>query len=541
MLTEQGRRQDWPLKGRLVSVGRERSNGIVLDDGRASVSRFHARLESDGRQWRVIDTWSTNRVRVNGELLQPDVAGARVLDDGDTLQIGSFKLGVVREESERLVFESEPVPAADARQLRSAVGSLADLSDLIAAPARLPREAEEAIERAKRVLSVVTTLGQRVAALTPIDEIIDTVVDLVFETTPAEHAALLLWDEDVARLVPKRMRSRDRADASLMRVSESLVQRAFAERVVVQMEPGGSPSASMHDLRLRSAVAVPLSDDTKAVGVIYADTSLHSRAFDAFGVSLLSALANHAAIALEQARLLRRVRQEERSRLKLEQYFARPVVDRILASEQTSSGFGMRAEEAEVTVLFCDMAGFTSRTEDMRPHEVLVLLNRCFSHLTEVVFQHEGTLDKYIGDCIMAVFGAPYAQPDHAVRAARAALGMREAIRKMNEGQPEVARIEFRIGIHSGRVVAGDVGHVTRRDWTVLGSTVNLAARMESSVAQRGQIVLTGDTHALLGAAFEVRPIVVEKLPKGISRDFAAFELVGVTGDPGEPGPASAA
>lgn len=251
------------------------------------------------------------------------------------------------------------------------------------------------------------------------------------------------------------------------------------------------------------------------------------RAFDGFSVALLSALANHAAIALEQSRLVRRVRQEERHRAKLERYLARGVVDRILASGESSPGFSMQAEDAEVTVLFCDMAGFTSKSEGLPPQEVLLLLNRYFSHMTEVILEHEGTLDKYIGDCIMAVFGAPEAQADHARRAALAALGMRDAIRQMNEGQEDAAKVQFRIGMHSGKVVAGDVGHVTRRDWTVLGSTVNLASRMESAVAQKDQIALTGDTRALLRDEFELRPIVVAKLPKGISRDFKAFELVG--------------
>jgi len=316
-----------------------------------------------------------------------------------------------------------------------------------------------------------------------------------------------------------------------MTVSESLVREAFDKDVVVQMDPAVKPSASIYRLGLLSAVAVPLRGQSRAVGVIYADTSRLAKAFDPFGVSLLSALASHTAMALEQTRLSRKARQEERWREQLERYLPRGVVDRMLASGDSSPGFSMQADELEATVLFCDMAGFTSRTEDMEPHSVLLLLNRCFSQMTEIVQDHGGTLDKYIGDCIMVVFGAPIAQDDHCRRAARAALGLRDAIQRINAEIGDLA-LSFRIGMHSGKVIAGDVGHVARRNWTVLGSTVNLASRIESSVAQPGQIVLTGETRTGLGDEFELRAIEIVKPPKGISKGFEAFELLGPRSSP---------
>jgi adenylate cyclase len=524
---QKGRRETRPLRPPSTRVGRDPANEVVVEDEERSLSRFHARFDHDGRQWRVVDTHSTNRVRVNGELIEPGEAGARVLSDGDNVLLGGFEVRFVREEAEAVVFEPERREAAETARTRSAVGRAQDLSGFFVAPpaARLPQEAQEAIERARKALTVLSSVGQRIAAVTPVDDIIDTMVDLVFEATPAERAALFLWDEELGRLVPKRTRARAGEGQGAVAVSETLVQQSFAEKAVVQLNPAQRLSDSMHRLRLLSAVAVPLVDETRAVGVIYADTSRHAEAFDAFGVALLSALASHAAIALEQTRLIRKARQEERNRAKLEQYLAPGVVNRILASGETSPGFKMKADEVDVSVLFCDMAGFTSRTEEMPPHDVLVLLNRCFSRMTEVIHAHEGTLDKYIGDCIMAVFGAPQAQPDHARRAALAALGLREVIRRVNEEGAGV-EVGFRIGIHSGRAVAGDVGHVTRRNWTVIGSTVNLASRMESSVARPGQIVLTGATRARLGEGFVMRPVKLARLPKGIKQRFQAFELL---------------
>jgi adenylate cyclase len=522
--------REWSLEQSPVTLGRDTSNYIVVDAGDLSVSRFHARFERQGPHWRIVDTNSRNRVRVNGELIEPGDDGARLLSDGDAIVIGSCELRFVREESERIVFDATRPGNTSSSQMRRLSLQAQDLPGLLGAPpaATLSKDAEEALERAKTALNVLTAVGRRIAAVTPVDDILDAIVDLVFTATPAQRAALFLWDDDVQRLVPKRTRTRDSGEAITLTVSESLVQEAFVSRDVVQMDPAGQVTESMTRLRLTSAVAVPLLGDTKAVGVIYADTSALTGAFDPFGVALLSALSSHTAIALEQARLLRQAREEERKRGRLERYLARGVVDRILAAGESAPGFSMKAEEADVTVLFCDMAGFTARTEDMPPQDVLLLLNRCFSHMTEVVQDTGGTVDKYIGDCLMAVFGAPFPLADHARRAAMAALGLRDVIGQVNrETDVEVG---FRIGMHSGKVVAGDVGHVSRRDWTVLGNTVNLASRIESAIAQPGQIVLTGETKAMLGEGFDVRPIGVVQLPKGIKRGFEAFELLGFTG-----------
>ncbi len=154
------------------------------------------------------------------------------------------------------------------------------------------------------------------------------------------------------------------------------------------------------------------------------------------------------------------------------------------------------------------------------------LLNRYFSEMTQVIFDHEGTLDKFIGDCLMAVFGAPIATVDHQVRAVQAALDMREALRRLNDPLPERDRLEFRVGIHSGRVIAGDIGSPLRSDYTVLGATVNLAARLEAEVAGPGQIVITDVTLQGLGEGYDVRGMGQHR-PKGVSKTVQCYELVG--------------
>src|SRR5690606_8766258 len=148
-----------------------------------------------------------------------------------------------------------------------------------------------------------------------------------------------------------------------------------------------------------------------------------------------------------------------------------------------------------VTVLFSDIRSFTSISENMDPRELLDFLNEYLSGMVESVLQHHGVVDKFIGDAIMAVFGAPVPEPEDPLHAVCAALAMREKLAKINEGFVERGLPEIRtgIGLHSGQVVAGNMGHSERMEYTVIGDTVNLASRLEGLTKELGCDVVISD------------------------------------------------
>jgi adenylate cyclase len=243
-------------------------------------------------------------------------------------------------------------------------------------------------------------------------------------------------------------------------------------------------------------------------------------------LDLLTALANYAAVAVERARLNQKIVAEEKKRERLGRFLSPQVASRILATSDSQGAALGLPEVKEVSILFADIVGFTSMSEKMSPSAVALLLNDYLSRMTEVIFRHEGTLDKYIGDAIMAVFGAPLDMPDHAERSIRTALEMQERLAEWNAERREGPQLQIRIGINSGKAVAGEIGSINKKEYTVLGDTVNTASRLESSVARPGTVVIGENTHEVVRGRFECRPLGAISL-KGKEKTVPAFEVVG--------------
>src|SRR5918996_1264792 len=210
----------------------------------------------------------------------------------------------------------------------------------------------------------------------------------------------------------------------------------------------------------------------------------------------LSALTPNQAAPLREAII-------DRFHARLPGYTPRHLSDKILASKSAMEG-----ERKQVTVLFADIAGFTTISEQLDPEEVHGLMDGCFARLTEAVHRYEGTVNQYTGDGIMALFGAPIAHEDHPQRALLAALAIQEAMRAYSERLRRDKAIDFRlrIGVNTGLVVVGRIGDNLRMDYTAQGDTTNLAARLQA-LTEPGSILVSEPTHRLTQGYFTFRSL----------------------------------
>jgi adenylate cyclase len=508
-----------------VVIGRSPDCQIVLKD--FGISRAHAKVIVDEDGPRIVDLKSKNGTQVNGVPVME-----APLKDGDKILLGKFQLTFTKPvESKVVVEEDKPLLEESGTIIRS----VGELSKLLATPAAAEGAgAQKAdlqdIERSNRILKVLTRMSETLIAVRPVEEVLQQVMEIVFDNVPAERGFLMLYDDD-QKLVPMVIKHKNqaKADQSKISISRRMIERVLNDRVgiltsdaQVDSRFGAGESIRMHGIR--SAMCSPLWHKDQVIGVVHVDSAMLTNCFTPNDLDLLTALANYAAVAIERSRLNQKIVAEEKKRERLGRFLSPQVTNRILSTSE-SQGMALGAPEIkDVSVLFADIVGFTPMSEKMTPSAVALLLNDYLSRMTDVIFKYEGTLDKYIGDAIMAVWGAPLDMPDHASRAIRAALEMRERLEEFNSERKDL-NLRIRIGINSGKALAGEIGSVNKREYTVLGDTVNTASRLESGVAKPMMIVIGENTFSAVKEEFETRSLGKATL-KGKEKEVAVFEVL---------------
>ncbi len=482
---EQGVDKVHRLKQGITVVGRLPTCDLVLFD--PSVSRQHATLRVIDAECRLRDAGS----RFGSYLDDAPVADEVDVRPGQTLGLGEVKLVLEQHVSEETL--------------------LSEGHEISEGPGTICRPMSRGVDVAVpaggdgHLIRLLADVGRTLLSSQSLAEVLNRVVDRAFDAVPADRAFLMLREEDDQSLAARVLRHRDGSVPPNPTLSRQVVHRVMTERVAIlasdaTSDPGLGVTDSMVRFNIRSFMCAPLWNRDDVVGVLYVDSPRIAQ-FTGADLDAFSALTHSAAVAIEQARLSGQLLEETRRRERLQRYHSPAVVSRILQGED--AGEELNAHERDVTVMFCDLAGFTTLCEHIPPAQAAALLNTFLTRMTDVVFEHEGTLDKFLGDGLLAVFGAPFEQPGHPQRAVQAAMAMRRALTEMNRVL-ETPKLQMRIAINSGVALTGDIGSPRRREFTVLGDVVNTAARMEE-LAGPGDILVSGATRARLGDDIAVR------------------------------------
>jgi adenylate cyclase len=356
------------------------------------------------------------------------------------------------------------------------------------------------------------------------EELFSQVLDLLVESLDASCGAIMIKGPD-GELQAAATRDLRRGGQGELMVSRTIAEQVLRERVAVLTrdaanDPRFAQGASIAAMQINSAVCCPIWDGDDVDGIVYF-VAAPSRIFTESDRDLVTAAGHQLAVAMRQEALQRQLQEEAAARSHLERYHSADVVEALL--KQGSEGLSVK--DTYVTVLFADIEGFTTLSQRLSPGRMAKILNGYFDATTEAIFRHRGQVNKYIGDAILAVFGAPIENPNQAIDACNAALDMITALHKFLQTLPVEDRFRIRIAINGGPVVAGNIGAQKRLEYTVIGTTVNMCSRLEKFAPPDG-VVVGPETAAAVKHAFRLRSIGPQDL-KGLSAPVEVFELEG--------------
>ena len=496
----------------ICTIGRAPDNAVVLDDPRAS--RYHAHIKSNENGGFIIVDGavingqlrrSANKVFING-----DAQFEQQLKNGDRVTIGASTLRFEQPPEERTTdVRYDDKPLGHTQLLISAndvMSTVLRSKDEISAAMPQRDKMLETLQRKANILTALYEMSKTLGSVFDLNAIFDKATDVIFRSTPADRVVALLAEsghsgdlEDVV-LTPIAMRARDNkleAHARRLSIGRTITRKVMKDRVALLSQDAASDEQfagvdSIVSQGVRSTICAPLVADTRVHGALYADRLDPFAAFKPDDLELISAVAAQTAIAVENARAHERLAREEVARANYSRFLPEYVVKQML---ENPDSFKLGGVNQTITILFADIRGFTRISEHAPPEKIVGLLNRYFSAMTDIIFAHGGTLDKYLGDGLMALFGAPTATPEDASNALNAAVAMQRRVLSINqelrdEGFPEIG---VGMGLHTGEVTVGYIGSERRSEYTAIGDAVNTASRLETN-AKGGEILISDAT-----------------------------------------------
>lgn len=496
-----------------TTLGRHPANTLRLVD--REVSKEHASIERIGNAFLLRDLGSSNGTFVNGRRVRE-----LRLRDGDEIALGNS----------RLVFhsgEGTPTTSPGVTVVASAQSMPAFLAHIEQAEETEFRPADQlndlqALRFDYEKLRIANEFHRMVGLERDQKSLLEKILKVAFQLLAADNAVIFMPD-DQGNLEAVAVSRRKGGDEEVV-VSDTVLKRVAETRQAVLtadaiLDSRFSSSESIVAQGIRSAMAVPMLSKGVLKGILFCDTRERTNAFSEKDLKILSGIASQAAIALENSELAR-------TRLELSRFLSPAVAEAVVKGHVEGLKVGTLAE---VTVLFADIRGFTTMSERESPQETVKMLNNFFSAMANVVFRHEGNLDKFIGDCVMAVWGPPSQHPDDTARALRAALEMQQEVDLINQKRVENGQqpLQVGVGINTGQAVVGFMGSSERHEFTAIGDSVNVASRL-CSIAKGGEILCTETSVKRAGKGFVTEAMSVAQV-KGKEKGIPMYKVIGLT------------
>lgn len=521
-----GEEETYPISKIPFKIGRDPHNDIVLRS--KIVSREHAQIVKAKEGLTIVDLDSHNGTFINGTRIKE-----AILRDSDEILIGGILILYQETITEDVHFSEDDSPLDSQATIIRPIEDLAITGLLRREPQLTDRKDQriEHLEKNNRNLITLYELSEKLISSISLKELLDMIIELIFKSIDADRGFLMLFNEE-KNLIPKAIKYRDSASDGdeEITISRTIVNRVTEDRVAIltsdaMVDPRFSQGESIYLHGIRSAMCVPLWRERDIIGIIHLDSFRRTNQFTENDLELLVAIANHAAIGIEKARLNERILREMQIRSNLERFHSPDVVNTIMEESTEKGALSLKVEGKAATVLFVDIQNFTFLAERLTAPEVASLLNEYFSTMTDIVFEYDGTLDKYMGDAIMATFGAPYSYGKDAEKAVLAALKMRRELEKLMSQKEEKSRFNVRIGINSGNVVAGYIGSMKRLEYTVLGEVVNIASYLES-IAAPNEILIGEETFRQVKKLFAAEKVGKTRVKNGL-REVGYYRVTG--------------
>jgi adenylate cyclase len=507
--------------GAVTTIGRHPDNVVQILD--RIVSKEHAQIiRQPNGKFLYRDLGS-----LNGSFLRGERLSEHMLVEGDEIILGSTQLMFHEASVSEQVLEKVTIqPAANETLIRQRLQAHQGSREFL--PEKEIKDVD-ALRRDYEKLRLAHELGRSIGLEVNLDLLLEKIIMKAFDLLPADRGVILLMEEGVPK--PRVAKTRDGRTEQIV-LSRSILAEVVQHKTAMlsadaSIDSRFSGSHSIILQGIRSTMTVPLIHHDELLGVMHLDSMVATNAFGEKDLQLFAGIASQAAVAIHNSMLARKIEHEAKTRAQFQRLLSPNLVEQVVAGKlQLEKGGALQ----EVTLLFSDIRGFTAMSEKRAPQEIVRMLNEYFELMVDVIFRFQGTLDKFVGDEIIALFGAPVSMPDAELRAVECALEMQKVLKDFNrtrmaEGQEE---IKVGVGVNTGPVVTGAIGSSRALQYTAIGDAMNLASRL-CSAAKADQLLVSEATY--LKIADRVAAVAMPPMRfKNKSEEQRVFNVIGMRG-----------